>query len=246
MVAEAYERFRPGYPVELFDAVMAYAGRPVRTALEIGAGTGKATRLFARRGVEVTATEPDGSMLAELRTHVPASVTAVQAAFEELRPVERYGLVYAAAALHWTDPRGRWSRVAALLEPGGVFASCGGPIRLADPAVEQAVRAARAPFLVSDEIPSPDGTPAEHDMQWPGTELQQSEWFTDVRQSVLARRLTMSASDYVGHLSTVSAYLVLPASEREQAFSRIMRVLPDRVEMTADLTVHLARRRVAD
>ncbi|MEV5643577.1 hypothetical protein AB0L67_25990 [Streptomyces flaveolus] len=99
---------------------------------------------------------------------------------------------------------------------------------------------------MSDEIPSPDGTPAEHDMQWPGTELQQSEWFTDVRQSVLARRLTMSASDYVGHLSTVSAYLVLPASEREQAFSRIMRVLPDRVEMTADLTVHLARRRVAD
>ncbi len=28
---------------------MAYAGRPVRTALEIGAGTGKATRLFAER-----------------------------------------------------------------------------------------------------------------------------------------------------------------------------------------------------
>ncbi|MGW1675046.1 hypothetical protein [Streptomyces sp. NPDC002324] len=47
VVAEAYERFRPGYPVELFDMVMAYAGHPVRTALEIGAGTGKATRLFA-------------------------------------------------------------------------------------------------------------------------------------------------------------------------------------------------------
>lgn len=43
VVAEAYERFRPGYPVELFDMVMAYAGHPVRTALEIGAGTGKAT-----------------------------------------------------------------------------------------------------------------------------------------------------------------------------------------------------------
>jgi hypothetical protein len=31
MVAEAYERFRLGYPAELFDVVMAYAGRPVRT-----------------------------------------------------------------------------------------------------------------------------------------------------------------------------------------------------------------------
>jgi len=49
-IAEAYERFRAGYPVQLFDMVMAYAGQPARTALEIGAGTGKATRLFAQRG----------------------------------------------------------------------------------------------------------------------------------------------------------------------------------------------------
>ncbi len=243
VMAEAYERFRPGYPAELFDTVAAYAGRPVRTALEIGAGTGKATRLFARRGIAVTATEPDGAMLAELRRHVPEGVRPVRSAFEDLRPGERYGLVYAAAALHWTAPEDRWPRMAALLEPGGVFASFGGPFRLADPAVEEAVHAARAPFLDSDEIPSPDGTPAGDDMQWPGTELRRSEWFTDVRQSVIERRLTMSASDYVGHLSTVSAYLVLPASQREQVFGRITRALPDAVGVAADITVHLARRR---
>ncbi|MEU6089673.1 class I SAM-dependent methyltransferase [Streptomyces sp. NPDC047085] len=241
--AEAYERFRPGYPVELFDRVMAYAGRrSIPSALEIGAGTGKATRLFAQQGVTVTATEPDGAMLAELRKHVPAHVRTVQAAFEDVRPGESYGLVYAAAALHWTNPEGRWSRMAALLEPGGVFASFGGPVQLADPAVAEAVRAARAPFVESDEIPSPDGTPPGHAMQWPGTELRRSEWFTDVQQSLIERRLTMSARDYVGHLSTVSAYLVLPASAQEQVFSRIMEVLPERVEMTADITVHLARR----
>ncbi|MET7507388.1 hypothetical protein [Streptomyces albidoflavus] len=83
--AAAYERFRPGYPAELLDLVTAYAGRPVRTALEIGAGTGKAG--------------------------------------------------------------GRWPRVAALLETGGVFASFGGHLRPADPAVEDAVRTVRAPFL---------------------------------------------------------------------------------------------------
>ncbi|WP_386143886.1 class I SAM-dependent methyltransferase [Streptomyces yanii] len=243
VMAEAYERFRPGYPVELFDMVMAYAGHPVLTALEIGAGTGKATRLLAQRGVRVTATEPDGAMLAELRKHVPANVRTVQAAFEDLRPGERYGLVYAAAALHWTYPEGRWSRMAELLEPGGVFASFGGPVRLADPAVAEAVRAARAPFLESDEVPSPDGTPEGHDMQWPGTELQRSEWFTGVQQSVLERRLTMGARDYVGHLSTTSAYLVLPALEQEQVLGQIMQLLPETVEIVADITVHLARRR---
>ncbi|GAA2424405.1 hypothetical protein GCM10010433_25380 [Streptomyces pulveraceus] len=242
-MAEAYERFRPGYPPELFDLVAAYAGRPVRTALEIGAGTGKATRLFARRGVVVTATEPDGAMLAELRKHVPDNVRTVRAAFEDLRPGERYGLVCAAAALHWTEPEDRWSRMAALLEPGGVFASAGGPIQPADPAVREAVRAARTPFLESDDVPSPDGTPPGHDMRWPGTELRRSEWFTDVQQSVIQRRLTMSASDYLGHLSTVSAYLVLPAGEREKVLGQIGRVLPETVEIAADITVHLARRR---
>jgi SAM-dependent methyltransferase len=240
--AEAYERYRPGYPVELFDRVMAYAGQPVRTALEIGAGTGKATRLFARRGIAVTATEPDAAMLAELRKHVPASVRTVRAAFEDLRPGERYGLVYAAAALHWTNPEDRWSRVAALLEPGGVFASFGGSIQLADPDVKEAVRAARAPFLESDEVPSPDGTPPEQHMQWPGTELLRSEWFTDVQQSVVARHFTVSARDYVGQLSTVSAYLVLPTVEQEQVLSQIMQALPETVEIAADITVHLARR----
>ncbi len=183
-------------------------------------------------------------MLAELVRHVPANVKTVQAAFEDLPPDQSYGLVYAAAALHWTNSEGRWSRVAALLEPGGVFASFGGPAgKLVDPAVEEAVRAARAPFLDSDEVPSPDGTPPEQDMQWPGTELQRSEWFADVQQFVIERRLTMSARDYVGHLSTISAYLELPASEQEQVFSQIMQALPATVEIAADITVHLARRR---
>jgi SAM-dependent methyltransferase len=242
VMAEAYERFRPEYPVELVDVVLAYAGGPVRTALEIGAGTGKATRLFARRGVTVTATEPDGAMLTELRKHVPTDVRTVQAAFEDVRPGERHGLVYAAAALHWTDPEGRWSRVAALLEPGGVFASFGGPVELADPAVAEAVRTARAPFLESDDVPSPDGTSPDREMQWPGTELLRSEYFTAVQQSVVERRLTMTARDYLGHLSTVSAYLMLPASEREQVFRQITQVLPETVEIAADITVHLARR----
>ncbi|MGW3788723.1 class I SAM-dependent methyltransferase [Micromonospora chokoriensis] len=243
MVAEAYERYRPGYPVELLDLVMTYAGRSIRTALEIGAGTGKATRLFTRREVTVTATEPDGAMLAELRKHVPSRVQTVQAAFEDLRPGETYDLVYAAAALHWTRAEGRWSRMAALVEPGGVFASFGAPIQLADPAVAEAVRAARAPFLESDEVPSPDGTPPGHAMQWPGTELQRSESFTDVQQVVIERRLTMSADDYVGHLSTISAYLELPISDQEQVFDRITQVLPETVDLAADIVVHLARRR---
>lgn len=240
-VVAAYERYRPGYPAEVVDLVTAYARRPLRTALEIGAGTGKATRAFAAAGVIVTATEPDAAMLDELRAQVPG-VATVQAAFEDLATDQRYDLVYSAAALHWTRPEGRWSRVADLLQPGGVFASFGGPVRLADAAVERAVDAARAPFLETDEVGSPDGTPPEADLQWPGTELQQSPLFADVRQVVVERRLTLPADEYVGYLSTVSAYLELAAADQQLVLGEILRALPATVDVSADVTVHLAHR----
>jgi SAM-dependent methyltransferase len=242
-VAAAYERFRPGYPDELVDEVMAYAGRPIRTALEIGAGTGKATRAFAARGIAVTASDPDADMLAELRRHVPANVEVFRASFEELRLERAYDLVFAAAALHWTDPTDRWSRMAALLVPGGVFASFGGQMHLADPAVEESVLAVRAPYLEDDGIPSPDGTSEDSPMQWPGTELVESDDFADVRQLTIERRTTVSAGEYLGHLSTISAYLELAAPTREQLFAEILGVLPGSVSVASDITAHLARRR---
>ncbi|GAB2602401.1 putative methyltransferase [Paractinoplanes abujensis] len=233
-IAQAYERFRPGYPPELLDVVAGYAGRPITAALEIGAGTGKATRLLAGRVGTVTAVEPDEAMLTELRKHVPANVETASATFESFRPRRHYDLVYAAAALHWTEPHGRWQRVARMLGPGGVFASFGGPLRLADPALDEAVSRARRPFLDSDDAPIPAGP-------WPDDELRASPWFTDVQPFTIERRLSVSAADYVGHLSTVSAYLALPLPVRERVYESVARVLPATVDLVADITGVLAR-----
>jgi SAM-dependent methyltransferase len=242
-VASAYERFRPGYPDELVDAVFTYAGGPVRTALEVGAGTGKATRVFAGRGIAVTATDPDPAMLRELRKHVPEAVTVVQATFEDLPLTPVYDLVFAAAALHWTSSEHRWSRVAGMLSRRGILASFGGQMHLADSDLEQAVHAARSDFLEDDGVPPPDGTPADSPMQWPGTELTQFDRFTDVRQSSIERHVTLAARDYVGHLSTISAYLELSDPVRKNVLERILTVLPNRVTLDADITLHLARMR---
>lgn len=241
-VAADYERYRPGYPGRLVDDVLSYAARPVRRALEIGAGTGKATRVFARRDIAVTATDPDAAMLRELGKHVPSTVTVMQAAFEDLTLERSYDLVFAAASMHWTAAVGRWERVAALLDTAGTFACFGGQLSLADPAVEAAVQTARAPLLDSDAFPSPDGTPAGSQTLWPATELAQSTLFTDVRQSPVDRGAIVSAHDYVGHLATVSAYLELPRAVRDDVLARVLRVLPDRVEVVSDIVVHLARR----
>ena len=62
---------RPGlaYPESLVDDVLAFVGfeaSQVR-ALEVGAGTGKATMSFARRGVDIVALEPSAAMAAVAR-----------------------------------------------------------------------------------------------------------------------------------------------------------------------------------
>ena len=64
-VAQLYDRARPSYPSELIDDVLAFSGAaPGDRALEVGAGTGKATVRFAERGLEVLALEPSPGMAA--------------------------------------------------------------------------------------------------------------------------------------------------------------------------------------
>lgn len=238
--AAEYERYRPGYPEEVADRILAYAAPPVSAALEIGAGTGKATRLLAARGVAVVATDPDAAMLAELRRHVRAET--LRATFEEV-PLDRsFDLVFAAASLHWTRPERRWERAAALLRPGGTVASFGGPMRLADDAVESAAREARASVLGSDDLPEAYSTAPDAPMQWPGTELEVSPWFTGVEQHMVQRRVVIPADDWIGHLSTVSAYLVLTQADRAEVLRRTRDALPPQVEAIADVVLHLARR----
>ena len=58
-VARLYHRVRPGYPVELFDDLAGETGLGGgASVLEVGAGTGQATRGLLERGWGVLALEP--------------------------------------------------------------------------------------------------------------------------------------------------------------------------------------------
>jgi trans-aconitate methyltransferase len=124
-VAEQYERARPSYPAAAIDEVLAYASAaPGDLVVEVGAGTGKATRLLAERGLRVLALEPDPAM-AEICTRVadPTLVEVVESDFESWRPGELVGLVMCAQAWHWLDSELRWRRTAETLRPGGAVAA---------------------------------------------------------------------------------------------------------------------------
>ncbi len=118
----SYDAVRPGYPAALIDDVLALSrvGRDDRI-LEVGSGTGKATRLFADRGCRVTAVEPGPAMAAITRKNVPG-VEVLVGRFEELPLVREFALVYAATAWHWIDPTRGYARAHEVLLPGGALA----------------------------------------------------------------------------------------------------------------------------
>jgi trans-aconitate methyltransferase len=119
-VAELYDRARPSYPEALIDDVLALAGPG--PALEVGAGTGKATIQFAARGCRVLALEPSPAMAAIARRNCPG-VTVEQAEFERWEPAGRsFGLIYSAQAWHWIDPAIRFRKARELLGDGGLLA----------------------------------------------------------------------------------------------------------------------------
>ena len=67
-VPELYDRVRPTYPDELFADLVAITGMDGRTSvLEVGCGTGQATRSLAALGCSVTAVEPGAGMAALAR-----------------------------------------------------------------------------------------------------------------------------------------------------------------------------------
>jgi SAM-dependent methyltransferase len=243
--AESYERFRLDYPDAVADLIVGYAHPPLNRALEVGAGTGKATRLFAGRGINVTASEPDPAMLAVLaRKTAGMPVRPVQSRFEDFQG-EPYDLLYAAAAWHWTDPATRWSHAAELVRPGGTvafFASDGNvPALLADPDAREAFDAARRGIL-DDDAPVTSGQSASG-LWWPGTEIAERAEFADLEEHEIPRTVRRSRDDFVGLLTTNSLYLRLPPTDQAELRRRVSAALPPTVAIGADVRVHLARRR---
>src|SRR5258708_27019515 len=96
VAADEYDLIRPGYPAPLVDAVLAHCGGPGVTAVEAGAGTGKATRAFAARGLAITAVEPDPAMAGILAASCAGYpwVSVVGGGFEAYVPARPCGLLF--------------------------------------------------------------------------------------------------------------------------------------------------------
>lgn len=114
--ADIYDAARPGYPDDAVDWMIP-AG--ARSALDVGAGTGKLTSALVARGVDVLAVDPSAEMLAVLQRVVPGARTLVGAAEALPAPDGSVDVVTAAQAWHWVDPDRAGAEAARVLVRGG-------------------------------------------------------------------------------------------------------------------------------
>jgi SAM-dependent methyltransferase len=128
-VPELYDRVRPGYPGELVADLVTITGMGERSSvLEVGCGTGQATRSLAALECSVTAVEQGAGMAALARQRLAAfrNVEVETSAFEEWDDRgRRFDVLVAASSWHWVDPSIGWPRAHEVLHPGGWMALIG-------------------------------------------------------------------------------------------------------------------------
>jgi SAM-dependent methyltransferase len=114
--AERYDRCRPRYPDAVFDAVLGPEPSGLKV-LDVGCGTGIASKLMAERGAEVLGVELAPRMAGIARGH---GLDVEVGAFEDWDPAGRmFDRVTSAQAWHWMDLSVATAAAASVLQPGG-------------------------------------------------------------------------------------------------------------------------------
>ncbi len=213
-VAELYDDVRPDHPAEITDLVLSYAGGAIASAVEIGAGTGKATALFAGLGFPITCIEPDPRMAERLTARFP-EVTVASMTFEEwIPPPGGVPLLYGAMVWHWLDPETRVSLAARALSPGGILAIIGRRTEHEDPDLNERIMAA-----FRSVGPDPGERPPI--IEWALPELRACPDFIDLTTRQLAQASTMSTDRYLRLMQTFSPFRMRPPEQRRELLAAV-------------------------
>lgn len=227
--AAAYIQGRPAYPEAVVDTLAALGLPPGGVVIDVGAGTGIASRLFLQRGYRVVAIEPNPDMrAAAIASGVDArdgrgEATGLESACADL--------VLCAQAFHWMNRPAAWAEFQRVARPGGLLALLWNQrVIEGDPFLEQFEALLRGHSAEDPRVSEEAGL-----RQWPGTSLvefrhaQPLDW-----PGLLARASSMS-------------YMPLSGTPRYEAMAAALRALFDahardgRVAMLYDARLYWAR-----
>lgn len=214
-LAELYEQSRPGYPAAAVERVIELAGQASR-AVEVGAGTGKLTRLLAARGVEVLALEPSAEMAAVgARVCEDLPVSYLQGLFEDhdLEPGSA-DIVAAAQSWHWVPHARRVDAAARVLRPGGVLALLWNIPRWGDTPLRRAIDEAYARWAPDIERISICGNPSTVTTDDPDDDLRTSSDFGERNEEHFRWTASYDTAAWISLSRTQSGHMLLPEDQR--------------------------------
>lgn len=115
-----YDRVRPGHAEGVYEILRERCGlRQDVKVLEVGPGTGKATRRLLDLGAEpLVGIEPDPRLATFLRESLGGRVELRETALEDAELETDFGLAAAAASFHWVDEDIGLAKLHAALQPG--------------------------------------------------------------------------------------------------------------------------------
>lgn len=125
-VPDAYDAARPGYPAALYRDLKKICDLDSGTrTLEIGCGTGQATRDLAPEVASILALEPGKGLAKKARERLSQfqNVEVLQTTFKDFEgETGTFDLLISATAFHWVDPDIGFTRAVELLRSGGWLA----------------------------------------------------------------------------------------------------------------------------
>lgn len=226
-----YERARPDYPAEVLDALCVELGLgPASVVVELGAGTGKFTRLLAPRVATVVATEPVGAM----RAHLAAVASPVVAATAEALPLAGCSVdaVVAATAFHWFRAGAALAEARRLLRPGGGLGlAWNNPDRDAD-------WVARV-WAVVDEARG--SVPGNRDLRWREA-FGPRCGFSPLRHRRFSHVVTLTHDQLLARVSSISFIAALGHDDRRALLGRVGAIVDAHPDLAGSASVPLPYR----
>jgi SAM-dependent methyltransferase len=232
--AEAYERARPTYPAEALDWVAeAAALSPGDAVVDVGAGTGKLTRLLVERGYDVVAVEPIDGMRAILAERVPQARVVAGTAEAIPVPDGSARAVTAAQSFHWFDPERAEPEIARVLEPDGALVIIAN-VRDKEDSLQSRLEALMS--LYRGDYPNPN---------WPDKWGEDHPLFVPEYREFRHEQL-LDTETFVERVSSVSWIASLPAEENRkvlEATRTLVADVPEPIRMPYITQVFVCRRR---
>jgi SAM-dependent methyltransferase len=233
--AELYDRARPRYPEALFDAVARLCGlRPGDHVLEVGSGTGIATRPLVERGLVVTCVELGESLVAVARDRFAdtPSVRIVHADFETWRPGDevRFDAAVAATSWHWIDPAVGYPNLATLLRPGGHLAVWTASHVFPADGDDFFVELQEVYDEIGEGLPPDSSQPSPAELTPPGVEAASNGRFVTTATERFDWETIYDATSYIDLLDTFSGHIAMQPWQRQRLYDEIRRRLALRTD----------------